>query len=55
VKPLLSRGFTVFGCWAFWLQQGEWDRGAEEFERLAPGGGGYGEQVEAGLVVAGDA
>jgi hypothetical protein len=35
--------------------EGEWDRRVEEFEGSALGGGGYGEQVEAGLVVAGDA
>jgi hypothetical protein len=39
----------------FWLLQGQGDRGVQEFEGSALGGGGYGEQVEAGLVVAGDA
>jgi hypothetical protein len=50
-----EQGFHGFGGVVFWLLQGEWDRGVQEFEGSAPGGGGYGEQVEAGLVVAGDA
>ena len=51
----VEQGFHRFGGVLFWLLQGQWDRGADEFEGAAPGGGGYGEQVEAGLVVAGDA
>ena len=47
--------FYAFSGFGFWLLQGEWDRGVDEFEGSAPGGGGYCEQVEAGLVVAGDA
>jgi len=37
----------VFG---FWLLQGEWDGGAQEFEGAALRRCGYGEQVEAGFV-----
>jgi hypothetical protein len=39
----------------FWLLQGEWDRRAKKFEGLPLGGGGYRDQVEPGLVVAGNA
>jgi len=46
--------FRVLGLSGFWLLQGEWDRGVEELERRALGGGGHCEQVEAGLVVADD-
>ena len=51
----VDQGFHRFLGWAFWLLQGVWDRGAQEFEGSALGGGWYCEQVEAGLVVAGDA
>jgi hypothetical protein len=51
---VLSRSYAFSG-FGFWLLQGEWDRGVDEFEGSAPGGGGYCEQVEAGLVLAGDA
>src|ERR1035437_4835997 len=51
----VDQGFYGFWGWVFWLLQGQWDRCAEEFECAAPGGGGNGEQVEAGLVVADDA
>jgi hypothetical protein len=51
----VDQGFHRYLGWAFWLLQGEWDRGVQEFERDTLGGGGYGEQVEAGLVVAGGA
>jgi hypothetical protein len=54
VKPLLSRGFVVLA-----VRRSGYFRvsgiGAQEFEGSAPGRGWYGEQVEAGLVVAGDA
>jgi len=49
-----EQGFHCFRGWAFWLLQGEWDRRVDEFEGSALGGGGYCEQLEAGLVVAGD-
>ena len=39
----------------FWLLQGQWDWRVQEFEGSALGGGCHCEQVEAGLVVAGDA
>src|ERR1035437_99358 len=54
-KTPADQGFYAFSGFGFWLLQGQWDRGADEFECSAPGGGGYGEQVEAGLVLAGDA
>jgi hypothetical protein len=50
----VDQGFRRFGGVVFWLLQGQWDRGADEFEGAALGGGGDGEQVEAGLVLAGD-
>jgi hypothetical protein len=50
-----DQGFHGFRGWVFWLLQGQWDRRVQEFEGSAPGGGGDGEQVEAGLVLAGDA
>jgi len=50
----VEQGFRRFGGEVFWLLQGQWDRRVEEFEGSTLGGGGYGEQVEAGLVVAGD-
>jgi hypothetical protein len=50
----VEQGFRRFGGEVFWLLQGPWDRGVQEFEGLALGRGGYGEQVEAGLVVACD-
>jgi hypothetical protein len=46
-----EQGFHCFRGWAFWLLQGQWDRGLQELEGSMLGGGGYGEQVEAGLVV----
>jgi len=49
-----EQGFHRFCGVVFWLLQGEWDGGAQEFERCALGGGRYGEQVEAGFVVAGN-
>ena len=38
----------------FWLLQGEWDRGAQEFEGSALGGGGFGQGGHGGrsLVIA---
>jgi hypothetical protein len=50
-----EQGFHGFRGLVFWLLQGQWDRRAQEFEGSVPGGGGDGEQVEAGLVVAGHA
>src|ERR1019366_4617479 len=50
-----EQGFHGFRGWVFWLLQGEWDRCVKKFEGLPLGGSGYREQVEAGLVVAGDA
>jgi len=50
-----EQGFHGFRGWVFWLLQGQWDRCVQEFEGSALGGSGYGEQVEAGLVMAGDA
>ena len=54
-ETLVEQGFHRFRGWVFWLLQGEWDRRVDEFEGSALGGGWDGEQVEAGLVVAGDA
>jgi hypothetical protein len=51
----VEQGFHCFPVFGFWLLQGQWDRGVDEFEGSALGGGGYGKQVEAGLVLAGDA
>jgi len=51
----VDQGFHAFSGFGFWLLQGQWDRSVQEFECAALGGGGDGEQVEAGLVVARDA
>ena len=48
-------GFADFGGWLFWLRgDGEWDRGVDEFEGAALGGGGVGEFVDfdVGVVIA---
>ena len=55
IEHAADQGFHAFSGFGFWLLQGQWDRSAQEFEGPALGGGRYGEQVEAGLVVAGDA
>jgi hypothetical protein len=54
-KTPADQGFYAYSGFGFWLLQGQWDRSAQEFEGPALGGGGYGEQVETGRVVAGDA
>jgi hypothetical protein len=51
----MTWGFAGFGGWLFWLRgDGEWDRGVDEFEGAALGGGGVGEFVDfdVGVVVA---
>jgi hypothetical protein len=45
----LSWAFTGFGRMAFWLLQGERNRGAEEAERLALGAGRFGEHRDGDL------
>ena len=49
-----EQGFHCFRGWAFWLLQGQWDRGVDEFEGAALGGGGFGQGGHDGcsLVVA---
>jgi hypothetical protein len=50
----VEQGFHCFRVFGFWLLQGEWDRGVDEFEGAALGGGGFGQGGHDGcaLVVA---
>src|SRR5665811_1946185 len=50
----VEQGFHCFRVFGFWLLQGQWDRGVDEVEGAALGGGGFGQGRHEGcaLVVA---